>query len=149
MLLTDASFFDDAGFTWVARIGGFIFIILQASILLDFAYYWNQSWIDKSGMFGGAKSFVVQSTDCFQMMKNIWLLGLMVMSLIYVIIFVVAMAVLYHYYGGEGCRDNISIITISFVLVIAAIGVQLFGQNGSIIASGIVALYGKIAILDK
>jgi len=141
LLLLDSDAFDDDGFVWVARIGAFIFIILQASILLDFAYYWNQSWIDKSGMFGGAKGFVVESTDCYQGCKSIWLCGLMIMSLIYCIIFVCTMGVLYHFYGGKGCHDNVNIITVSLILVLAAITVQLIGQNGSIIASGIVAVY--------
>lgn len=142
-VLLDADLFDDEGFTWVARIGGFAFIILQGSILLDFAYYWNHSWVDKSGMFGGVKSFAVKSTDCYEGCKNLWLCGLMIISFVYMIIFIVAMAVLYHFYGGEGCGDNVSIITVSLIMVLAAIVIQLFGQNGSIIASGIVAAYGK------
>lgn len=143
LVLLDADFFDDDGFVWIARIGGFIFIILQASILLDFAYYWNQSWIDKSGVMGGTKAFVVESSDCYQGCKSLWLCGLMVMSLVYVIIFAVAMGVLYHFYGGKDCNDNVSIITVSLIMVLAAIALQLLGQNGSIIASGVVAIYGN------
>lgn len=141
-LLLDADLFSDEGFVWIARICSFAFIILQASILLDFAYYWNQSWLDKSGVFGGAKAFVVESTDCYQGCKSIWLLGLMIMSLIYVAIFVVTMGLLYHFYGGNGCGDNTGIITVSLVSVLVAIGVQLLSEGGSIIASGVVAIYG-------
>jgi hypothetical protein len=143
LLLLDADFFDDEGFVWLGRIGGFIFIILQASILLDFAYYWNQSWMDKSGSVGATQAFVVESSDCYQGCKSIWLCGLMAASLVYIVVFVVAMAVLFHFYGGKGCGDNVSIITVSLVMVLVAIAIQLLGQNGSIIASGVVAVYGN------
>lgn len=140
-VLLEADFFNDDGFIWIARIGGFIFIVLQASILLDFAYYWNQSWMDKSGVMGQTQAFVIESSDCYQGCKSIWLVGLMVMSFVYAAIFAVTMGVLYHFYGGKGCGDNVSIITVSLVLTLVAIAVQLMGQNGSIIASGIVAVY--------
>lgn len=143
LLLLDADLFYDDGFIWIARICGFAFIILQASIFLDFAYYWNQSWVDKSGVLGGTKGFVVESSDCYHGCKSVWLCGLMVMSLLYVAVFATTMGVLYHFYGGNGCKDNVSIITVSLIMVLVAIGVQLLGESGSIIASGVVAMYGK------
>jgi hypothetical protein len=141
LLFADAGYFSDESFTWIARICGFAFIIFQQSILLDFAYSWNKSWVDKSGALGGLKSFAIKSTDCYQGCNSIWLCGLMMMSAIYAAVFIVAMSVLYYYYGGRGCGENVTIITVSLVLMLSGIGIQLLGHNGSIIASGIVAVY--------
>lgn len=143
MLLTDATFFDDKGYIWVARIAAFIFIIFQQSILLDFAYTWNKSWVDKEGTCGCLKSFLIKSTDCYACFNEIWKLLLLIVSVVYIVAFAATMGVLYHYYGGHGCGDNVTIITVSLVLTLVALGIQLSGQHGSIIASGIVALYGK------
>ncbi len=37
-----SQFFDMQAYTWIARLGGFVFIIFQQTILLDCAYYWNK-----------------------------------------------------------------------------------------------------------
>jgi hypothetical protein len=146
MILTDASFFDDKGFIWVARIAAFIFIIFQQSILLDFAYTWNKSWADREGTCGCLTSFIIKSTDCYVCFSSVWKLLLLVFSAVYIVAFAATMGVLYHYYGGSGCGDNVTIITVSLVTTLVALGIQLSGQHGSIIASGIVALYGQCNI---
>ena len=69
------------------------------------------------------------------------LLALVLVSAVYLVVFVVAMAVLYHFFGGHGCGANTTIITISLVGVVLAIVVQLGTAGGSIIASGILAAY--------
>jgi hypothetical protein len=52
------------------------------------------------------------------------------------------MSLLFTHFGKDGCDDNKSIITISLVMMLCALGIQLLlSKNGSIIASGILACY--------
>lgn len=144
LLMLPVPIFDDKGFAWIARIGAFAFIIFQQIILLDFAYYWNSSWTGKAGTLSHTTAAVTgsDSSDCRAACKSIWLVMLVGVSLVYIAVFLVAMAMMYRYFGGDGCGDNVTVITVSLVGVLAAITLQMFVlQNGSIIASGIVAAY--------
>ena len=44
--------FDDHGYVWPARIGAFLYIILQQVVLIDFTYQWNDSWVAKAQELG-------------------------------------------------------------------------------------------------
>ena len=44
--------FDHHGYAWFARLGGFLFIMLQQVILLDFAMSWSEKWV---GVFQGGE----------------------------------------------------------------------------------------------
>jgi hypothetical protein len=35
------------GYTWLARVGSGVFLVVQMVILLDFAFFWNESWVAK------------------------------------------------------------------------------------------------------
>lgn len=108
--------FDDEVYAYIARICGFVFIVLQQLILLDFAYTFNGSCVDKSGMLG-ATSRAGAVTDTGRAVKSVWLLGLLVLGIICLAGFVSGMSVLYVYFGGDGCDDNNAIISISLVLI--------------------------------
>lgn len=142
LLVPAADFFDDSAFKNIARIGGFIFIIFLQTILLDFAYYWKESWLDSSSIAGRVTNATMRGSDLAACMKSFWLAALAIFSLVYIAIFVVAMAVLLSFFGGSDCSDNESVISISLVMMVAALVIQLFlTSNGSIIASGILASY--------
>ena len=142
LLVPNTDFFDDKGYQFIARIGGFVFIIFLQVLLLDFCYYFKKSFIDKSTTSGRLTSEV--ASDLMAAVNNVWLCALLVFSTIYVILFLVAMSLLFTHFATDGCDDNKSIITISLVMMLCALGIQLFlSKNGSIIASGILACYGK------
>lgn len=66
-----------------------------------------------------------------------------IISILYLIVFVISMAVLFTFFGGDGCAANNTILTITLVLMVAALIMQMFlTKNGSIVASGILAAYG-------
>lgn len=149
LLVPAANFFDDEGYTFISRIGGLVFIIFMQTILLDFAYYWKKSWVDDSTVTGRMTNATMHGSDLMNVCKSVWVAALLVMSIIYIVIFVVAMSIMLSYFGGSRCGDNETIIIVSLVLVVAALVIQLFlTSNGSIIASGIVAAYGNFILLS-
>ena len=58
----DGDVFNLNGYAWFARILGFCFIIIQAIIIIDVAYSWNESWLKYSEeLNGGILSFYLIS----------------------------------------------------------------------------------------
>lgn len=144
LLVPAANFFDDSSFIFVSRIGGLVFIVFMQTILLDFAYYWKKSWVDDTTATGRMTNASMRGSDLVNVMQNVWVCALTLFSVAYIVVFVVAMSIMLSFFGGSGCSDNETIISISMVLVIGALVIQLFlSKNGSIIASGILASYGK------
>lgn len=140
LLVPNTSFFDDEAYQYIARIGGFVFIIFMQVLLLDFCYYWKQGFIDKSSTSGRLTTEV--ASDCMAALGNVWLCALLAFSVLYIIIFIVAMSILFAYFAKDGCDDNNSIITISLVSMLAALVIQVvLSKNGSIVASGILSAY--------
>lgn len=109
--------------------------------MLDFAYYWKEGWLDKSTATGRVANEV---SDCAAVLRDVWKCALLAVSVLYIVVFIVTMAVLYHYFGGSDCSEGQAIITVSLVSTLCALVLQLFfTSNGSIIASGIIASYGR------
>jgi hypothetical protein len=40
--------FDDSGYAWLSRVASFLFLLVQITILVDFGYKWNDSWVAKA-----------------------------------------------------------------------------------------------------
>ena len=135
--------FNDESFEWIARVGGFLFLIFQQLLVLDFAYYFNETLLQKSGIIGRIAQAGVDESDCGLVLKNGWLLTLVAVAAFNFSVFVIAFVLLYHYFApsGTNCRDNVAIISITFSLMILAVLIQLMGSNGSIITSSILAIY--------
>jgi hypothetical protein len=140
LLFTPVGLFDDDTYAYIGRICGLVFIVLQQLILLDFAYTFNETCVERSGILG-ATARAVGVTDIGRAFKSVWLLGLIAVGIICLGGFVSGMSVLYVYYGGDNCPDNNAIISISLVLVVVALLLQLRGERGSITTSAIVAIY--------
>ncbi len=62
---TPGHVFDDNGYAWLARILAFFYVILQQIILIDFAYNWNDSWVNKAEEHGGNKWLIILLVTCF------------------------------------------------------------------------------------
>ena len=143
LLVPASSFFNDNAFIFLSRIGGFIFVIFLQTILLDFAYYWKKSWVDEATATGRMTNASLRGSDLMLVAKNFWVFLLLLVSVFYIVAFIIATSLMLKYFGGPGCADNESIIITSLGLVIAALVLQLcVTSNGSIIASGILAAYG-------
>ena len=135
--------FSDVSFEWIGRVGGFLFLIFQQLLVLDFAYYFNETLLQKSGIIGRITQAGVDESDCGLVLKNGWLLALLAAASFNFSVFVIAFVLLYHNFSpaGTNCRDNTAIISITFSLMILAVFIQLIGSNGSIITSSILAVY--------
>lgn len=133
-------------FAWFARLGAFVFLILQCILFLDWAYNFNDNMMDTalSGDLFGRTFDETAGADIAEVRQNTNLLILLVFSLFNICAFIASMGLLYKYFGenSEACADNVTIITISFVGILAACFVQLFlSKHGSILTSSVLALY--------
>lgn len=121
-----SSIFGLGGYAWVARITGFLYLILQQIILLDVAYSWNERW-------------VAYSCDDGEMGSR-WLRGLLMISTTLFVGSLVVIALLYWQF--DGCPENVGIITITLVLpALATIYQVFFSEEGSLLVSAIMFAY--------
>jgi hypothetical protein len=115
----------------IARVGGFLFNIFQQVILIDVAYNWNESWLQKSdqaeideGVGKGKK----------------WLGAILASCAILYIGSLVGIILLYIYFGG--CSTNDAFITITLIMTVLCTVVQLkFSENGSLLSSACMTAY--------
>jgi hypothetical protein len=138
--------FDDALFTWISRIGAFLFIILQSLIFLDFAYFFNEGLLEKAGLgtVGRIGDRTVKAVGkCAGMFGNFYLTALITIAIFNFGAFLTAIGFLYSYFSPPGaiCNDNSNIITVTLILMIIAAYLQLTGNNGSLITTSILAIY--------
>lgn len=138
--------FDDELFTWISRIGAFLFIILQSLIFLDFAYFFNEGLLEKAGLgtAGRIGDRTVKAVGkCAGMFGNFYLSALITVAIFNFSAFLTAIGFLYSYFSPPGaiCNDNSNIITVTLILMIIAAYLQLTGNNGSLITTSILAIY--------
>lgn len=119
----DSDVFDARGYAWWARIGGFLFIILQQIILLDMAYIWNERWVDMSTREDS---------------NSLYLTGLLSFS---AILFMGSYAAIGIMFWQFDCPDAAAIISLTLILTFFATVIQLFGEHGSLLTSAIVTAY--------
>lgn len=136
-----SGYFDDSVFVWWARIGAFCFIIFQQIILLDFAYMWNSKWFDKHRTSNPLVRDFIDGNECNMICHSVWLMAIMIVAACLFAIFITAMVLLYHYYGGAGCTDSNTIITLSMLGMLGAGVVQLSSSNGSLLTTTVLMIY--------
>jgi hypothetical protein len=123
----DGSSFGTEGYAWFARITGFFFLILQQIILIDMAYSWNESWLNRATQSDGERG-------CY------WLGGLIIISGFFFSASLAVIGVLFWQF--DGCDASTTIIAVTLSLCVLATVIQLFfTEEGNIMTSGIVMLY--------
>lgn len=118
-------------YLWVARVGSVVFILVQQIILVDIAYNWNESWLEKAdkaetneGVGKGKKWLGAILFSCF-VLYSLSLAGIIV---------------LYKYFGG--CPTNDVFISITLVGSIIFTIVQLkIAETGSLLTSASMTVY--------
>ncbi|CAF0809106.1 unnamed protein product [Adineta steineri] len=115
----------------IGSICGFIFILLQLILLVDFAHSWNESWVGKGE--DGSK---------------IHYFGLIFFTATFYILSIVAIVLLYVYYASKAtCGLNIFFITINLVLciIVSVVSVlpvvQNYHSTSGLLQSSFVTLY--------
>ncbi|CAM9823121.1 unnamed protein product, partial [Discosporangium mesarthrocarpum] len=119
--------FNTGGYAWAARFGAFIFTILQQVVLIDFAYRWNDAWVEKAHELGedhGGKSYLI---------------SLVAVSATVLTLSVAAIGVMFHYFTG--CVENDLIISLTLILSVVLTVIQLSGEQGNLLASSLVTAY--------
>lgn len=112
----------------IARVGGVVFVIIQQVIILDIAYNWNESWIEKSNQ---AESEEIQKR---------WLGAILASCGLLFAIMLTGIGLLFGFYGG--CAINNAFISITVVLSIVLTALQLTGEEGSLLSSAVIVTYG-------
>lgn len=121
--------FDNHGYAWFARIGGFAFVILQQIILLDFAFSWNERWVaaDDDPYDDGAKP---------------WLMGLIVASVLMFSGSITVLGLMYWQFSGEDCASNNAILSLTLILCLMATIFQLtLNKEYSLLTSAVMTTY--------
>jgi len=118
-------------FLWVARVGSVLFILLQQVILVDIAYNWNLSWLDKSDQ---------AELDEGPGKGKKWLSAILVSCGILYIASLAGIIIMYIHFGG--CATNDAFISITLVMSCLCTLIQLtISQTGSLLTSACLTLY--------
>lgn len=113
----------------VARISAMAFILLQQVILVDMAYNWNETWIEKSDdaerlEWGSGKH---------------WLRAIVGTAVVLYGISIAGIALMYHYFSG--CAANTVAITLTWIGILVITILQLTGSEGSVLTTSVISAY--------
>eukprot|EP00516_Mucochytrium_quahogii_P009104 CAMPEP_0203774544 /NCGR_PEP_ID=MMETSP0099_2-20121227/5418_1 /ASSEMBLY_ACC=CAM_ASM_000209 /TAXON_ID=96639 /ORGANISM=" , Strain NY0313808BC1" /LENGTH=442 /DNA_ID=CAMNT_0050672789 /DNA_START=191 /DNA_END=1519 /DNA_ORIENTATION=+ len=125
------SFFDNSGYAWIARIVSMIFLCLQILILIDFAYQWNDSWVEHAFPQDGSED-------------HYWMAAILGCAGVLYLVPLIGIPLLFTFYGE--CAIGISFSTLVLIGIIVFTVLTLFrdrlvGIEGAILPAAIVAAY--------
>jgi hypothetical protein len=110
-------------YTWLARLGSGVFLVVQMVILLDFAFFWNESWVARSAVA--------------------WVVGLLASTVALYGGSITLLVFLYKWYSpaGEECSRNVWLITTTLVACIVFTGLCMHpvAKEGSLLPSAVSA----------
>ena len=118
-------------YLWVARVGSFLFVLVEQLILVDIAYNWNSSWIDKADQAELAEGIGK---------GNKWLIAILISCAILYACSLAGIITMYILFGG--CANNNAFISITLVMSLVCTVVQLTkSDTGSLLTSACMTLY--------
>ncbi len=101
----------------LARLGSAIFIVLQQLILIDLAYRWNDSWLQKE-----------------------WYAAIIACCLLFFASSVASILAIYHFFANCSLENKVFII-LTLVLIIISTAVQLLSQEANLLTSSVISLH--------
>ncbi|XP_046543044.1 serine incorporator 5-like isoform X1 [Haliotis rubra] len=118
---------------YIGMAGGFLFIILQLILLVDFTHSWNAAWV-------GRKSGTGSRNNCGYA-------GTLMIAVIFFIIGVLGVVMLFVYYAPNDCNTNkifIGIntglcVTISIITLLPC--TEKFNPNAGMLQASVISLY--------
>jgi hypothetical protein len=113
----------------IARIGGILFIFLQQIILVDLAYNWNDSWVDKANAADAEEAGSGKK----------WLMAILISAAFGFVVSIVGWGLLIHYFAS--CPTNIAFISVTIFFCIVMTAAQLSGVEGSLLSSSVISVY--------
>lgn len=126
--------FDNHGYVWPARVGAFLFLLLQQIILVDFAYQLNETLLEWDNAESGSSS---------DEMCTRWKGLLLTLSIGTYLASITGIILMFVYFTG--CTDNNTFISIALVAIVCFTILQLADADGNsgnnLLTSAVVAGY--------
>lgn len=122
--------FNEHGYLWFARLGGFVFIVLQQIILIDGAYTVNELLYEYGSAPGMDEGL------------NKWLLLLLALSALFFAGSFTGFVLLFLYYSD--CSTSATILSLALIFIVIFVVLQLTSdpEHGhNLLASSVVAAY--------
>jgi len=122
-IFTPTYIHDLNGFAWLARIGAFLYVMIQQLVLIEVAYEWNARLRDGDPVCGipGVVILLLYSVLAFCISIAAWVL-------------------MYIYF--KGCPSNIAFITVTIIITVICTLVQVFAsEQGSLFTSSTFCMY--------
>jgi len=113
----------------VFRIFAMIFILIQQVILIDMAYNWNDSWVEKSNACDNA--------EWGSGVK--WLRAIIAMSVLLFSASFMGIILMYIYFTG--CTENTILITLTLIGILLVVAIQMTGSDGSLLTTSVISAY--------
>mmetsp|Transcript_11206 Transcript_11206/g.33167 ORF Transcript_11206/g.33167 Transcript_11206/m.33167 type:complete len:469 (-) Transcript_11206:382-1788(-) len=112
-----------------ARIGAMVFVIIQQIILIDVAYNWNESWVERCN-----------EADRIEYGSGVWWLrAIIAMCVVMYGASLTGIVLLYHFFSG--CPENNAVTTLTLLGIVAITAIQLSGTEGSLLTSSVISAY--------
>jgi len=111
------------------RVCAMVFIVIQQIILIDMAYNWNESWVEKSNR--------CESLEWGSGKK--WLKAIVATSILMYLGCAVGIYFLYKYFMG--CGGNTAVLTLTWIGILAITVVQLTCEEGSLLTTSVISAY--------
>lgn len=123
--------FDEHGYLWVARVGGFFFVVLQQVLLIDLAYYMNETLVALADS-GEVSEWCGTPSPLVALLAAAG--GLFLVA-------VVGVGLLFAYFGTD-CTSPDTILGLTVALCVVATACQLFvSQDSNLLTSATVSAY--------
>lgn len=131
LIWAPSTVFDDHGYAWFARIGAFIFLVLQQLILIDFSYVLNEKLKELAFPRG-------EVNDEW----NTWLLLLLGVSALFFASALTGLVLLFVFYAK--CPATATFISIALISIVVFTSLQIMSdpEHGhNLLVSSVVAAY--------
>lgn len=128
--------FDSVGYAWVARIGSVFFLVLQIMVLIDFAYTWNENWVERA--YKGALTAYDDASH------KVWLYAVLASAFALYALSITGIALLYQFYGNCPIGISFTTETLVFILIMTIFSLfrdKIVGVEGAILPVAVVSAY--------
>ncbi|KAL7576642.1 hypothetical protein ACA910_005578 [Epithemia clementina (nom. ined.)] len=128
ILITNEPLFSDV-YLNIARIGGVFFICLQQIIIIDMAYSWNDSWVERSNQADAEEPGTGRR----------WLAAILASVFAMFALAIGGIIVLFTQFTG--CESNDAFIIVTLIMMVLITVTQMCGEEGNLLASSAVSLW--------
>jgi hypothetical protein len=133
--------FDDSGYAWISRVSSFLFLLAQITILVDFGYKWNDSWV-KNAQKEEAEGHAGSCQGCcggWFGNGSRYYGGILASCGIFYVFWLVGISLMFKYYT---CSTSQAFIAITLILVLIMTALQLATPDaGALLPSAVVTAY--------